>query len=117
MLIFEENELVPLKGGEVKRCTRCTRKATWTEGDSPMCAWCTMYDPASKWGHKNREEILLIGPQIRQAALVSSNPNVHVPTLDERHRLDAADAEKLMLGVAYTSLHLRSRIAAIGRDR
>jgi len=77
-----------------------------------MCGWCVLY-AGSGWGYANRDEILAMGIQIRQRALASRNPKTHVPELDERHRLDQADAEKLMLGVGYTSEYLRSKLIGV----
>lgn len=119
MLFIEKNDLEPIAASEIRsKCSVCAeRMATWsgptkTSGTRvPMCAWCVLY-AGSAWGHKNRDEILSMGITIRQSALarVRGRPNVRVPELDERHRLPPEDAEKLMLGVAYTSAHLRPRL-------
>jgi hypothetical protein len=83
-----------------------------------MCAWCVLYG-GSSWGAENRDPILAMGITIRQAAVrkAEGNPRVHVPELDERHRLTCEDAENLMLGVGYTSLHLRPVIDKIIRPQ
>jgi hypothetical protein len=77
-----------------------------------MCAWCVLY-AGSAWGHRFRDEIQARGIMIRQTAVTSGSPKVHVPELDERHRLSPEDAEKLMLGVGFTSMHLRGKLTEI----
>lgn len=122
--IDTQDRLEPISGTENRTCALCeARRATWRGAtkdgaeDVVMCAWCVLYG-GSAWGHENRNEVLASGIRIRQAALTSRNPKVHVPELDERHRLTAEDAEKLMLGVGYTSAHLRSKLAPIiARER
>lgn len=118
LIIGEEDSLRPLVGNEVRKCAKCAKKATWQgtdrdgRKDQPMCAWCVLY-VGSEWGYENRDEILAMGIQIRQRAVTSRNSKVHVPELDERHRLDPVDSEKLMLGVAYCSQHLRSKLVGV----
>lgn len=125
LFIAEEDHLQPLSGNDNRKCEVCAnRRATWsgarkTEESGtqvPMCAWCVLY-AGSSWGHENRDEILMMGPTIRQAALASAerNPKVHVPELDERHRLAPQDAERLMLGVFFTSSKLRRPLGTIRR--
>jgi len=113
LFIDEKDRLIPIDKRTGMKCQRCgERLASWTakptdgDQDIPMCAWCVLYG-GSEWGHKLRNEVLAAGVRIRQSALESRNPKKHVPELDERHRLTPEDAEKLMLGVGYTSAHLR----------
>ncbi len=113
LIIDQDDQLEPLAGSDNQKCATCaTRRATWVgamqEGGTqvPTCAWCLLY-AGSAWGHANRTEFLLMGPTIRQAAIASGNPKVHIPELDERHRLPPMDAERLMLGVYFTSVKLR----------
>ena len=118
LIIGEEDDLRPLLGNDVRKCVRCGKRATWAgadrsgEKDQPMCGWCVLY-AGSGWGYANRDEILAMGIQIRQRALASRSPKTHVPELDERHRLDPADAEKPMLGVGNTSEHLRPKLNGV----
>jgi len=120
MLHIDTHDLLePLAGDVTLRCSLCqTRRATWIgetrsgNRNVTMCAWCVLYG-GSSWGHEHRDEVLMAGVTVRQAALRSANPKVHVPELDERHRLNAEDAEKLMLGVGYTSAHLRPQLAVL----
>jgi len=118
LIISEEDDLRPLSGRENRKCLKCGERATWIgatkdeEVDVPMCGWCVLYG-GSKWGHENRDEVLLMGIQIRQRALASKNPKTHVPELDERHRLSHEDGERLMLGVGYTSAHLRDGLVGM----
>jgi hypothetical protein len=119
MLIIDESDgLIPLEGRTVRKCRICERRrATW-EGETEkhgkvvMCGWCVLY-AGSSWGHRNRDEILVMGIQIHQSAQASRNPKTHVPELDERHRLHPEDAEKLMLGIGYTSIHLRGKLVSV----
>ncbi len=123
LIIEDEDRLQPLTGSENHKCELCAfRRATWrgpkkddaTGTPVPMCAWCLLY-AGSAWGHERRDKILMMGPTIRQSAIASSNPKVHIPELDERHRLPSDDAEKLMLGVFYTSVKLVQRLGAMLR--
>jgi len=117
--IDPEDGLELLVGGDVHRCRVCgLRPATWkaprrdtTEGIF-QCAWCLLY-AGSSWGYNNRNDILAMGIMIVKRAETNPNPKVHVPELDVRHRLPPADAEKLMLGVGYTSAHLRPSISKL----
>jgi hypothetical protein len=126
LFIDERDRLRPIDRRTGTRCQRCSeRLASWMakphdgDADMPMCAWCVLYG-GSDWGHRMRNEVLAAGVRIRQSALASRNPKKHVPELDERHRLTPDDAEKLMLGVGYTSSHLRGSllgsVAALRED-
>jgi len=106
MLMIDEKELRLLESTEIRRCAKCDSRATWEETGESFCGWCILYS-GSAWGNKNRDEILAMGIMARQQALAGQNPRAHVPVLDERHRLSREDAERLMLGVAYTSQRLR----------
>lgn len=117
LLIDDDDPLEPILGTSGTQCRVCEEKraATWKgklrtgEEDVPMCAWCVLY-AGSDWGYRNRDEILAMGIRIRQSALAANRKRTHVPELDERHRLPPPDAEKLMLGVGWTSSHLRTKL-------
>ena len=110
--MVEDGELRLLEGNENRRCSKCESRATWEEAGTLMCGWCVLYS-GSAWGQKNRDEILSMGIMARQQALAGQNPRAHVPVLDARHRLSRADAEKLMLGVAYTSRRLAPALGVV----
>lgn len=118
LLIDETDQLTPLAGSTVRKCAVCEkRRASWkgpfkSGVETLMCGWCVLY-AGSQWGHAHRDEVLLAGIQIRQRALESPNHKVHIPELDERHRLMPEAAERLMLGVGYTSIHLRPHMRSI----
>lgn len=87
----EQRREVPREGGR-----------TWRQS---MCGWCVLYSPSSAWGHANREELLHVGRAAQETALKSSRGEV--PVLDDRGRLAPPEAEKFLLGVAFTDRMLK----------
>ena len=121
MLYFEEKELEPILATERHRCSCCgERVATWKAPvngaeKAPMCAWCVMYDTArSEWGHRFREELLHVGRTCVGMAAQFGKP---IPVLDDIGRLAPEDAEKFMLGVAFTGRMLRGPLGVMANAR
>jgi hypothetical protein len=80
-----------------------------------MCGWCIMYSEACKWGHEERDEILHVGRAAQEHAMKHYKP---LPAIDERGRLMPEDADRFMLGVAFTSKMLKKmgRIAQMSGE-
>lgn len=117
MLYFDDKELEPLLSTQRCRCSRCKeRVATWMvplaehEKKGPLCAWCVMYSKESEWGYRHREELLHVG---RACVGMAAQHRKTIPVLDELGRLSPDDAEKYMLGVAFTSRMLRGPLGVI----
>ena len=110
MIYDAEGVLEPLEGKTGRRCSMegCGNYAAWKtppRGSAEpvvMCARCVLYG-GSEWGHENRKEIATVGKISRQHAMANRRKSTHVPQLDDRWRLDAADSEKFLLGVKYTT--------------
>lgn len=122
MLYFEEKESEPILATERHRCVGCGKRvATWrapvigaTE-KAPMCAWCLMYDTVkSEWGHRFRDEMLHVGRTCVGMAAQFAKP---IPVLDDLGRLSPEDAEKFVLGVAFTSRMLRGPLGVMADAR
>ena len=120
MLAFTSDEIEVSKESKETCCVCERRRAMWLAypkssdlvgvGDVsiflksaikiPMCGWCIMYSEGCQWGHEERDEILHIGRASQEQAAKSGKK---IPSLDERGRLTPPDAERFMLGVAFTS--------------
>lgn len=115
MLYVEPDEMEVVPAGRTK-CSveRCERYASWKfarNGQAerhPFCGWCVLYSGETQWGHDNRAELAHVGEFVRAQALRSANKNVLVPELDAHHRLDAGAAERLLMGIVFTSRTLKS---------
>lgn len=132
MLVFTDDEIeVNRADGSPQTCVVCERRrAMWnavvqtipderdgiflrkTDEKSPMCGWCVLYSLYCQWGYENREEILHVGRAAQEHAAKS---NKTVPALDERGRLVPEDAERFMLGVAFTSKMIRQTVGKMAR--
>lgn len=118
MLAFTSDEIEVNKGEAKETCAVCEkRRAMWIavaqtpptedglsirkmDGKVSMCAWCILYSGYCQWGHEERDEILHVGRAAQEHAAKSNKP---LPALDERGRLVPEDAERFLLGVAFTS--------------
>ena len=119
-LCFQNDEMMAVKATTGKLCDLCLeRQATWEAEPKELgakiqaCAHCAMYSTKTAWGHKNREELLHVGRYCQVHALKHKKPP---PDIDERGRLEPAEAEKYMLGVAYSTL-LFSKLGRFGKGR
>jgi hypothetical protein len=106
MLIFSDAEVEPMLASKGILCSMCgERSSPWKAAKKdgielePMCGWCVMY-AGSAWGHDNRHELLYVGRTTLGIAVKHDKPR---PTLDERDRLSPRDAERYMMGIAFTS--------------
>lgn len=106
MLAFTEDQVKPFAVKSMVRCSVCgERPSTWSmaligELDaSPVCGWCAMYS-GTQWGHDNRDELLHVG---RACVGMAAQHDKPIPHLDERGRLSPQDAERYMMGIAFTS--------------
>ena len=118
MLMFDSEEVEPILASQKIPCTACQKRSSpWKaalkgqEEKVPLCGWCVMY-AGSQWGHDNREELLHVG---RTCVGMAAQHNKPVPHLDERGRLAPPDAERYMMGIAFTSRMFRRPLARIAR--
>lgn len=111
-LCFTEEELVPIQASEKRTCQACNdRTATWkglkwesTTETIEVCGWCALYSMTTAWGVELREEILHAG---RYCQLRAVQYKKDVSDLDERGRLEPPEAERYMLGIAFSSKMLK----------
>jgi len=108
---FENDEMVATSAEAGVTCEVCgERIATWetVQTEKPttlkVCAHCAMYSMRGAWGHRCRAELLHVGRLCQGQAMKHGRP---IPDLDERGRLEPVEAEKFMMGVAYSTLILR----------
>jgi len=105
MLAFEGQE-VEISKGSKEMCVECgKRRAMWCAVDGEgekvsLCGWCLLYCERSKWGYERREEILYVGKAAQEHAAKAGKV---IPSLDNLGRLMPEDAERFLLGVAFTS--------------
>lgn len=129
MLAFTSEEVEVNKSEAKETCAVCERRrAMWfgvaqtppteeglsvrkLDGKVPMCGWCILYSNYCKWGYESREEILHVGRAAQEHAGKANKP---IPMLDERGRLVPEDAERFLLGVAFTSKML-SKVGKMAR--
>lgn len=110
MLFFDDDEATPLVPDGAVKCSCCRdRTATWMASliDGTMasvCAHCLMYRDDSAWGVENRSEILHVG---RRCAEEAERHRKMIPKLDPRGRLSPGDAERFIVGVAFSTRMLR----------
>lgn len=122
MLVFTDDEVEVNKGASTETCDVCERRrAMWlavvqtpptdeglsvckVDGKVTMCGWCILYSSYCQWGYENHEEILHVGRAAQEHAAKCNKP---VPALDERGRLVPEDAERFLLGVAFTNQALK----------
>lgn len=131
MLAFTSDEIEVNKTETKETCAVCEkRRAMWfgvaqtppteeglsirkLDGKVPICGWCIMYSGYCQWGHEERDEILHVGRAAQEHAAKANKP---IPMIDERGRLMPEDAERFMLGVAFTS-KLLTKMGKMARMR
>jgi hypothetical protein len=119
MLYFDDRVSTLTKPG----VCRCGRTAIWHVGESDpvgdeggsFCGFCLLYDVEhSPWAKDNREEVLHVGRTCQGMAAMHNKP---VPSLDDRGRLGADDAEKYAMGILYTTRTLVRRLRGTDGSR
>lgn len=111
-LCFTEAEMAPIQASEKRICQACNDSpATWkgpkwgnTTETIEVCGWCSLYSMTTAWGVGLREEILHVG---RYCQLRAMQFDKEIPDLDERGRLKPPEAERYMLGIAFSSMMLK----------
>lgn len=106
MLLLNKED-IEIVSQEKNICSCCEkRRATWKVRSKEsgemvlMCGWCTLYSGKSKWGYENRDDILHVGRAAQEQALKVNRP---IPEIDDRGRIFPGDAERFLLGVAFTT--------------
>jgi hypothetical protein len=119
MLAFSSEEVEPILASSKTRCESCGERTSgwkaWKVGGDarvPVCGWCLMYAADSQWGQDNKVELLHVG---RLCVGMAAQHNRPIPELDERGRLGHVEAERFMMGVAFTSRMFVGALARIER--
>lgn len=90
-----------------KPCENCSRTASWSaqvDGiPAELCGWCLLYGGVSDWSKKSIDEINAMGAFASSEAMRRRGHNTHAPELDALGRLSREDAEKLVMGIFFTS--------------
>ena len=112
MLYLEKNDIITVKKN--RKCSVCKdQKALWrafsTENEEvDFCSWCFLYSNKSKWGVKNKDEILYAGRACLEESIKSKKKKL--VALDKRGRLSHGDCDKYVYGIIVSSRLLRGSL-------